>query len=107
MPIANSDYVPDPFPGVPAAGQLSPGTQGASGRAPDDMPAGEVTGPAGMWQDRPVMDTSGTLQPGQLTEGISGMGAGTGQPFTSSTGAGDGRAGHWPRHSWQQPDGAS
>jgi hypothetical protein len=108
MSSFNRQYSDPPFgmsQGIAHTG--APGTRGAGGRAPDDMPAGEVTPPGGVWQDRPVMDTSGTLQPGQLTEGISGLGSGETVPFTSSTGAGDGTAGHWKRYGWQAPDGAS
>lgn len=99
MPIANSDYVVGSFPGISAAGQPSPGTQGASGPAPDDRPA-SFTPPSGTWQARPST-TTGTVQPGQLDEGLSGLGP----DFTATSGAGRGHTDAWPRHSWQQKPG--
>jgi hypothetical protein len=94
--------VRDPFPGVelPAGTGLA-GTAHPRGPAPDDRPAGEITGPAGTWWDRKSTTTHGTLQPGQLDEGFSGLGA----DFTADSGAGKGTAGHWSRFDWQQPDG--
>jgi hypothetical protein len=50
VPIPNSDFVPDPFPGIRLpSGTGAPGLQGASGEAADDIPAGPVTRPDGAW----------------------------------------------------------
>ena len=83
-------------------GTGAPGSKGSRPPAPDDVPAGEITPPGGQWWDRPSTNTGGTSQPGQLSEDLSGLGA----DFTATSGAGQGKAGHYDRYDWQNPDGA-
>lgn len=104
MSSYNKQYADPPFsmsPGIAHTGAA--GSQGSRPPAPDDVPAGPVTPPSGVWQDRPDMTTGGTIMAGQLDEGISGVDA----SFTADSGAGSGRAGHWDRFDWQQQDGPS
>ena len=82
----------------------APGTAGDTGSAADDTGAGAVTLPSGAWQEgaRYPATTSGTLQPDQTD--VSPISPGP-QDDYSDTGAASGRAGHWKRYGWQQPDG--
>jgi hypothetical protein len=102
VPIPNSDYVPDPFPGIRLPdGTGAPGTAGASGRAADDTPAGRVTLPQlGVWQEGARYDasTNGTVLAGQSEPSVITGGDGG----YTDTGAGSGRASHFPRRDWQQ-----
>lgn len=101
MPIAGSDYVPDPFPGISAAGNLAPGSAGASGPGADDADAGPVTPPTGAWQSAARYDatTSGTVQAGQVAESVIEPGPAADY---ASTGAGAGSGAHYPRRPGQQ-----
>jgi hypothetical protein len=104
MPIANSDRVPDEFmPGIRSGvPNLAPGSPPASGRAADDELAGPVTLQGiGAWQPgtRYAASTGGTVMPGQVD--ASDISPGPESDF-SDTGAGSGRASHYPRRSWQQ-----
>jgi hypothetical protein len=102
MPIPNSDYVADPFPGIRLPdGTGAPGSSGASGRAADDRPAGEVTPPWGPSQDaaRYSASTGGTAEPGQVAGSPISPGP---ESDYSDTGAGRGAGSHYPRRSWQQ-----
>ena len=107
MPIANADYVPpESFPGIATGAESTnaPGTTGAAGAAADDTGAGRVTYPSGAWQPgaRYPASTGGTVMPDQVSD--SPISPGPADDYVS-TGAGDGRAGHFPRRPWQQPDG--
>jgi hypothetical protein len=104
VPIPNSDRVPDEFmPGIRSgAPNLAPGSPPASGRAADDAPAGPVSLPVlGTWQPSSRYDasTGGTVMPGQVD--ASDISPGPESDY-SDTGAGSGRASHYPRRSWQQ-----
>jgi hypothetical protein len=104
MPIPNSDFAPrESFPGVATGADTTgaPGTAGASGRAADSAGA-TVTPPWGGHQDR-YPASAGTLQPDQDTPSVITGGDGG----YHDTGAGSGRAGHYPRKSWQQPNGGT
>jgi hypothetical protein len=89
------------FPGLQTgAPNRAPGTAGASGDAADDAGT-RITFAGGNWQPaaRVPVATSGTVLPDQVSTNQIVPGP---QDGLSSTGAGDGRAGHFPRRSWQQ-----
>ncbi len=91
------------FPGIAVPDRTGlAGTAEDRSPAPDDVPA-TVTSPAATWWDQASVTTHGTIQPGQLDEGLSGLGAG----FTADTGAGHGSASHFPRRDFQAQDGVS
>lgn len=108
MPIPNSDSVPREFmPGMASGADSTgaPGSRGAAGDAADNASAGPVSIPMiGSWQStsRYDADTSGTMQAGQTDASVISPGPAADY---ADTGAGDGRAGHWKRYDWQQPDG--
>jgi hypothetical protein len=113
MAVANSDYVPDPFPGITApAGTGAPGSQGDRTVPPD---AGEPAGLSGL-------PGSGMIMPAALHGGGPGQGTSTSQPGQTaasvispgpaadytSPGPRPGRSvveGGPNRYSWQQPAG--
>ena len=103
MPIANSDHVVDPFPGIALpSGTGLPGTDPPGTRGePDDVPA-TVTSPSGTWWAQTHTRTHGTGQPGQLSDGWTG----SSDADFSETGAGQGHTDAWHRYPWQQSAGA-
>jgi hypothetical protein len=98
----NDQYKGEFMPGIRSgAPNLSPGSQGASGPGADSEPAGPVTLPGGAWQPgaRYSAPTSGTVLSGQADTNQIVPGP---QDGLTSTGAGEGSAGHWRRYSWQE-----
>jgi hypothetical protein len=109
MPIANSDFVPDPFPGIKAAGTLTPGSTGITATATAGPVVGSPrVGPTGLpdgagrgREQVPVHsgDTSGMSD--DLAAHASVIAVGPEEDYMA-TGAGDGSTGHFKRHPWQQ-----
>lgn len=109
MAVANSDYVPDPFPGI----HLPDGT-GAAGTSPDRTPPGDGGVPAsssglpGVGTEMPLSFQAGlgssasTVQPGQNAASI--IAPGPSADYVD-TGAGQGHTDPWPRENWQQEPG--
>lgn len=98
MPIANSDNVPDPFPGIALpSGTGAPGTDGPGPRDTDAVQT-TITDPPGDPWSRVSTSTHGTTQPGQTNDGWTGIPSGD----LTDTGAGSGHTDAWARHSWQE-----
>jgi hypothetical protein len=105
MAIPNSDFVPaESFPGARTGADSTGavGTPGASGPGADDVRT-IITFSGGSWQPsaRVTVSTNGSILAGQTDDSPISPGP---ESDYSSTGAGSGRAGHYRRYSWQQPD---
>ncbi len=115
MPIPNSDFVPDPFPGVSApTGTSAPGTPGASSGGS----AGPVVGtarvnPSGMPDGHGLGRVSVQVHAGDTagaSNDVSAAGTaanGATETGMTSTGAGSGGYEKFRRYPWQQKPGGS
>ncbi len=109
MPIPNSDFVPDPFPGVSApAGTGAPGSPGAEPGGTAGPVVGTVqVNPAGLADGHGLGRVSVQVHSGD-TSGMSHNVAANGSPLNdqsdadlASTGAGQGSYEPWHRYPWQ------
>jgi hypothetical protein len=106
--VANSDYVPDPFPGITApTGTGAPGSQGDRTSPPDDDTPAGISGLPSIGTIMPVrLQTSmgegtSTSQPGQTSSSV--ISPGPAEDYTSKGPMPDrGHVDHWHRYDWQE-----
>lgn len=111
MPIPNSDFVPDPFPGISAAGTVAPGSTGANPGSTSGPVVGSVqVSPTGLndgGRGRVTVDVhSGDTS--SMSDDVAAHGSilnGQDDADLMNTGAGDGSVVAAKRYPWQQQAG--
>lgn len=108
MAVPNSDFVPDPFPGISAGTSSAPGSAGPRTSPPDDHAPGGMAGIPGVGTPMALGDQAGTghttstSQAGQTS--TSAISPGPASDYTSA-GPEPNRTDHFERFPWQQSPG--